>query len=65
MVRMNTVRNDVAHFQIFTGSYPTVYWIPAEDKSEVVRAARACAAANVHCKGAAANVHRAARWPCV
>lgn len=36
MVRMNTVRNDVAHFQIFTGSYPTIYWIPADDKEAVV-----------------------------
>ena len=36
MVRMNTVRNDVAHFQIFTGSYPTIYWIQADDKEKVV-----------------------------
>ena len=35
MLRMNTVRNDVAHFQIFTGSYPTIYWIPADDKENV------------------------------
>jgi len=35
-VRMNTVRNDVAHFQIFTGSYPTIYWIPANDKEGVI-----------------------------
>lgn len=25
----------MAHFQIFTGSYPTIYWIPADDKENV------------------------------
>lgn len=24
------------HDQIFTGSYPTIYWIPADDKEGVV-----------------------------